>query len=83
MSGILTGDYPEPTFNFTTSEGEKFTMTVFEVADAMAFVRELKAKADKEAARHTCPHCGGECDGDFYRLPTRARCKSCKKFWTP
>jgi len=84
MNGDLTGDYPELTFNFAPSKGEPFTMTRVEVADAMAFVRELKAKAEKKAARYTCPKCGGQWDGSKYTSnPIQHKCVSCYKLWTP
>lgn len=81
MSGIW--EPPEQRFHFEPSEGEPFTMTPVEVADAMAFVRDLKAKADKEV-QHTCPKCGGDWDGSVYTsLPIQHRCTSCNEYWTP
>lgn len=73
MNGNLTGESPELVFNFAPSKGEPFTMTRVEVADAMAFVRELKAKAEE------CAHVS---DGDIYTSrPSQFKCKKCGKMY--
>ena len=81
-SGVL--DKPETVFTFTTSKDEALSVTQSEMGDLVAFVRELKAKADKGAARYTCPKCGGKWDGDVYTSrPIQHRCTSCNQYWTP
>ena len=49
MSGIL--EKPETFFTFTTSKDETLTVTQPEMGDLVAFVRELKAKAEDEGFR--------------------------------
>ncbi len=73
--------HQEATFNFMPSKGEPFSMTLVEVADAMAFVRELKAKADKESARNACPKCGIPGEKDTYN-PDYSECAFCGKYLT-
>lgn len=73
---------------FEPSSGEPFTMTWLEVADLVAFVREMKVRQDKEderTRRHTfCPECGGLNDGMMYMSnPPKMKCVDCKQWWTP
>lgn len=74
----------DPTWHFVPSEGEPFTMTMTEVADAMAFVRMSMARAEKAKSRYVCPKCGGSWDGiEYTSNPIKHQCASCGEYWVP